>query len=376
MSITGPGHADQPVRLMALPGIGAETDRAVADSALVMRPGGLGGVAEPGKSRRWARRFSPSHPDRAAAPARCWPAACSPATASASPISSEAFSSRLYTSALINSLILGAWTGLFSILVGVPLAWAVSRTNVPGKALITVTATLSYLSPPFLTAIAFVNLFSPNAGLINIFFRDVAGMPWLTFNIFTMSGLVLVTVLHTFPFVYLLTSTALRSVDASFEEAAQILGAEQMAHRACHHRAAGRAGHPVGHADRLRQRDRAVRLAGDHRPARPHRHAADAHLLAVRLPAGIRPCLRAVADLRRDHHRRALSAARVPRPALLRDAGRQGRAPAARRSRRRRAGSLFAFCVAGVHRRDRRALSDADRRVVQQVVGHQFLARR
>jgi iron(III) transport system permease protein len=139
----------------------------------------------------------------------------------------EAFSSRLYIQPLINSLILGAWTGLFSILVGVPLAWAVSRTNVPGKGLIKATATLSYLSPPFLTAIAFVNLFSPNAGLINIFFRDVAGMPWMTFNIFTMSGLVLVTVLHTFPFVYLLTSTALRSVDASFEEAAQILGASK-----------------------------------------------------------------------------------------------------------------------------------------------------
>jgi iron(III) transport system permease protein len=139
----------------------------------------------------------------------------------------EAFSSRLYTQALINSLILGAWTGLFSILVGVPLAWAVSRTNVPGKTLIKATATLSYLSPPFLTAIAFVNLFSPNAGLVNIFMRDVVGAPWLTFNIFTMSGLVLVTVLHTFPFVYLLTSTALRSVDASFEEAAQILGASK-----------------------------------------------------------------------------------------------------------------------------------------------------
>jgi iron(III) transport system permease protein len=137
----------------------------------------------------------------------------------------EVFSSRLYRQPLFNSLILGAWTGLFSILVGVPLAWAVARTNVPGKGLIKATATLSYLSPPFLTAIAFVNLFSPNAGLVNMFMRDLAGIPALTFNIFTMSGLVLVTVLHTFPFVYLLTSTALQSVDASFEEAAQILGA-------------------------------------------------------------------------------------------------------------------------------------------------------
>ena len=137
----------------------------------------------------------------------------------------EAFTGRLYIQALENSLILGAWTGLFSIVIGVPLAWAVARTNVPGKPLIRATATLAYLSPPFLTAIAFVNLFGPNAGLINKLLRDVLDLPWLTFNIFTMRGLVLVTVLHTFPFVFLLAASALQSVDASYEEAAQILGA-------------------------------------------------------------------------------------------------------------------------------------------------------
>ena len=140
----------------------------------------------------------------------------------------EVFSGRLYRQALINSLILGAWTGLFSLVIGVVLAWAVSRSDVPGKTLIQITASLSYLSPPFLTAIAFVYLFSPNAGLINVLMRDVFGLPWLTFNIFSMTGLVLVTVLHTFPFVYLLASSALQSVDASYEEAAQILGASKL----------------------------------------------------------------------------------------------------------------------------------------------------
>lgn len=139
----------------------------------------------------------------------------------------EALTGRLYVNALWNSLVLGAWTGLFSILIGVPLAWAVSRTNVPFKGLIQITGTLSYLSPPFLTAIAFVNLFSPNAGLINVFLRDVLELPWLTFNVFSMAGLVLVTVLHTFPYVYLLASSALRGIDASYEEAAQILGASK-----------------------------------------------------------------------------------------------------------------------------------------------------
>ena len=140
----------------------------------------------------------------------------------------EVLSNRLYVNALKNSLILGAWTGLFSLIIGVSLAWAVSRTDVPGKGLIQVTASLSYLSPPFLTAIAFVYLFSPNAGLINVLVRDVLGLPFFTFNVFSMAGLVLVTVLHTFPFVYLLASSALLSVDASYEEAAQILGASKL----------------------------------------------------------------------------------------------------------------------------------------------------
>lgn len=140
----------------------------------------------------------------------------------------RAVGSRLYATALINSLVLGAWTGLFSVLIGVPLAWVVARTNLPFKGFVKFTASLSYLSPPFLTAIAFVNLFSPNAGLINAFVRDVLGLPGLVFNIFSMTGLVLVTVLHTFPYVYLLASSALQSVDASYEESAQILGASKL----------------------------------------------------------------------------------------------------------------------------------------------------
>jgi iron(III) transport system permease protein len=137
----------------------------------------------------------------------------------------EALGGRLYVQALRNSLVLGAWTAVLSVAVGLPLAWAVSRTDVPGRRFIHLTAVVSYLTPPFLTAIAFVNLFSPNAGLVNRLVRDVLGVPALTFNVFSMAGLVLVTVPHTFPFVYLLAASALESVDGAMEESAQILGA-------------------------------------------------------------------------------------------------------------------------------------------------------
>ncbi len=134
-------------------------------------------------------------------------------------------SDRLYFDALLNSLTLGAWTSLFAILIGVPLAWAVVRTDLPFRGFVKLTATASYLSPPFLLAIAYVNLFGPRAGVINAFLRQITGTSDFTFNIFSMQGLVLVTVPHAFPFVYLLAASALASVDASYEESAQILGA-------------------------------------------------------------------------------------------------------------------------------------------------------
>lgn len=120
---------------------------------------------------------------------------------------SEALGSRLYIQALRNSLVLGVWTAVLSVALGLPLAWAVSRTNAPAKRFVHLAAVVSYVTPPYLTAIAFVNLFSPNAGLVNRFVREALGMPALTFNVFSMAGLILVTVPHTFPFVYLLAAS-------------------------------------------------------------------------------------------------------------------------------------------------------------------------
>ena len=239
----------------------------------------------------------------------------------------EALSNRLYVTALRNSLVLGAWTAVLSVAIGLPLAWAVSRTDVPARRFVHATALIAYLTPPYLTAIAFVNLFSPNAGLVNRVVRDVLGVPALTFNVFSMSGLVLVTTLHTFPFVYLLAASALESVDASMEESAQILGAGRW-------RTAPAITGPlvapavlVGRADRVRQRHRAVRLAGHHRrcPAASSRcrRASTRSSTIRRATAWPRPCRWSSSPSRSW---RAGAAATVPGPALLRHGGRQGRA--------------------------------------------------
>ncbi len=134
------------------------------------------------------------------------------------------FTSSLYYRALLNSLILGLATGALAILIGLPLAWATARTDLPLKGPIRLLVTVAYITPPFLSAIAYVNLFGPNAGIVNQFARDVLGFGTV-FDIFSLQGLILVTALHSFPFVFLLAASALESVDGSLEEAAQLLGA-------------------------------------------------------------------------------------------------------------------------------------------------------
>ncbi|PYM92389.1 MAG: hypothetical protein DME04_15210 [Candidatus Rokuibacteriota bacterium] len=63
----------------------------------------------------------------------------------------DALSSRLYLTALRNSLVLGLWTAVLSIAIGLPLAWVVSRTNAPARRFVHLSAVVSYLTPPFLT---------------------------------------------------------------------------------------------------------------------------------------------------------------------------------------------------------------------------------
>ena len=60
----------------------------------------------------------------------------------------EAYGRARYLEALANSLMLGGATALLSTIFGVPLAWAMSRTDVPYKALIWLVVRGAFIVPP------------------------------------------------------------------------------------------------------------------------------------------------------------------------------------------------------------------------------------
>ncbi len=80
-------------------------------------------------------------------------------------------------SALINSLIVSAATTALSLVIALPMAWAVARTAMPGRQFIRVAVLIAFVIPNFISVIAWILLLGPNAGLINVFLRDTSVSP-------------------------------------------------------------------------------------------------------------------------------------------------------------------------------------------------------
>ncbi len=135
-----------------------------------------------------------------------------------------AFGDRLDLVALVNSLILGSGVAVLAALLGVPLAWAVSRTDMPGKDLVRLIVLGAFVTPPYLGAIGWILLAGPNAGWINRVWMALTGDASGIVNIFSFPGLIVAIAVYSYPYTFIFTSAALDAVSSEMEDAANILG--------------------------------------------------------------------------------------------------------------------------------------------------------
>jgi iron(III) transport system permease protein len=130
--------------------------------------------------------------------------------------------------ALWNSLTLGGAVTLLALAMGVPLALAVSRTNMPCRGLTHLSVLAAFVMPNFLGAIAWILLAGPNAGWINRLWALLFGSEDGPLNIFSFWGLAFVIAFYTFPLVYVFTKSALDLISTELEDAAAIHGAGKL----------------------------------------------------------------------------------------------------------------------------------------------------
>ncbi|PYN06731.1 MAG: ABC transporter permease, partial [Candidatus Rokuibacteriota bacterium] len=127
------------------------------------------------------------------------------------------FSSWRLARILVNSLLVSAVSTLITVAVAVVLAYAVTRTTVPGKRFVSLMSLLPLISPPFLVSLSFILLFGRN-GVVT----RALGLDW---SIYGFHGIVAAQVFTFLPQAYILLANVLGNIDTSLEEAAENLGA-------------------------------------------------------------------------------------------------------------------------------------------------------
>jgi len=125
--------------------------------------------------------------------------------------------------ALFNTLVACGGGTAIAVAIGLLFSWIVVRTNTPFKGFIAAASILPLFAPPLVAGVAWSILGSPKTGLLNAVFKWI-GLDWHV-DFYSMSGLVFVFGIYYAPYVYMFTSSALRNMDPSLEEAAEISGA-------------------------------------------------------------------------------------------------------------------------------------------------------
>lgn len=125
-----------------------------------------------------------------------------------------------YLRCLRNSLWVSSLATILSLIIGIPFGFFISRFHLPGKPLIKTLATLPLILPTFIGAEAWLLLLGRNGWITNLFHSVGIGLP----TIYGWKGIVLVFTLQFYPYVFLMLSASINSIDKSLEESARNLG--------------------------------------------------------------------------------------------------------------------------------------------------------
>ena len=123
---------------------------------------------------------------------------------------------------LANTLGLVVGVLALALAVAVPLAWLVMRTDLPGRRAWAVAGALPLVFPSYVSAFALVAVLGPR-GFAQKWLAPL-GVERLPEWIYGYGGAVLALALFTYPYIYLLTSAALRDLDPALEESSIALG--------------------------------------------------------------------------------------------------------------------------------------------------------
>jgi iron(III) transport system permease protein len=132
----------------------------------------------------------------------------------------------LYSNTVPDSALFVAGSVSLAFFTAFILAWLIERTDLPHHSSLFVLILLPLFVPSVMLGIAWIQLFGPNAGSINVVLRHVLNLTGPgPFNVFSLGGLVACQAAALVPFVFLLLCATFKTMNPELEEASSASGA-------------------------------------------------------------------------------------------------------------------------------------------------------
>lgn len=138
----------------------------------------------------------------------------------------EAYTDPRSYSAIGNSFLYAAGSTVISMAIATVMAWAIERTNMPGRRVVFALMLVPLAIPAMLFAISWIMLLSPSIGILNGVLRSVFGINSDTgpLNIYTLPGMIFLEGIRHVPTIFLILAASFRNMDPSLEEASLASG--------------------------------------------------------------------------------------------------------------------------------------------------------
>lgn len=128
---------------------------------------------------------------------------------------------------LWNTLIIAVMATIMAILIGFTLAWILTRTNVPGRAMLERLMELPYYMTPLVGALAWAIIAGPKSGFMNQLWKGIGGSGDIA-DIYTHFGIAWVMALFEGTVAFVMISASMKSMDPALEESARVMGASKL----------------------------------------------------------------------------------------------------------------------------------------------------
>ena len=135
----------------------------------------------------------------------------------------KAFAERQNLVALGNSLYVGVAVTLLAVLIGVGTAWLIIRTDIPFKRGFRGLIFLTFITPPYIGAIGWIQLLG-RAGYLNSALMRAFNLSAPPIELYSLEGIIAVMAIYLYPLVFWATAGVLERTNPALEDAAALSG--------------------------------------------------------------------------------------------------------------------------------------------------------